>query len=138
MSERGTESLRGGKRESPPAIRVEGLTFAWPERPPVLRECSFARSQGPAVDAAGALTAAASRPYAAAAVRSRSPIPSPWRASWEVRGRLGHVFQNPDQQLFMPTVGADVAFGLGAEPLTLEEIARSGWRGPWSRWACGT
>jgi energy-coupling factor transport system ATP-binding protein len=32
------------------------------------------------------------------------------------------VFQNPDHQLVMPTVGADVAFGLAAEPLSLLEI----------------
>jgi cobalt transport protein ATP-binding subunit len=29
----------------------------------------------------------------------------------EVRRRVGIVFQDPDDQLFMPTVGADVAFG---------------------------
>lgn len=29
----------------------------------------------------------------------------------EIRRRVGLVFQNPDDQLFMPTVGQDVAFG---------------------------
>jgi cobalt/nickel transport system ATP-binding protein len=29
----------------------------------------------------------------------------------EVRRRVGIVFQDPDDQLFMPTVGDDVAFG---------------------------
>lgn len=29
----------------------------------------------------------------------------------EIRKRVGLVFQNPDDQLFMPTVGEDVAFG---------------------------
>jgi len=29
----------------------------------------------------------------------------------EIRRRVGMVFQNPDDQLFMPTVGEDVAFG---------------------------
>ena len=29
----------------------------------------------------------------------------------EIRRRVGLVFQNPDDQLFMPTVGEDVAFG---------------------------
>src|SRR3954468_7716010 len=29
----------------------------------------------------------------------------------EIRSRVGIVFQDPDDQLFMPTVGADVAFG---------------------------
>jgi cobalt/nickel transport system ATP-binding protein len=37
----------------------------------------------------------------------------------ELRARVGLVFQDPDDQLFMPTVGEDVAFGplnLGATP----------------------
>jgi ABC-type sugar transport system ATPase subunit len=32
------------------------------------------------------------------------------------------VFQNPDQQVVMPTVGADVAFGLGNQQVALEEV----------------
>ncbi len=35
---------------------------------------------------------------------------------------FGFVFQNPDHQLVMPTVGADVAFGLVKENLSLPEI----------------
>jgi energy-coupling factor transport system ATP-binding protein len=35
---------------------------------------------------------------------------------------VGFVFQNPDHQLVMPTVGADVAFGLVAEQLPLAAI----------------
>ena len=31
----------------------------------------------------------------------------------EVDGPVGFVFQNPDHQVVMPTVAADVAFGLG-------------------------
>jgi len=34
---------------------------------------------------------------------------------------VGFVFQNPDHQLVMPTVGADVAFGLVGENLTYAE-----------------
>lgn len=35
---------------------------------------------------------------------------------------VGFVFQNPDHQLVMPTVGADVAFGLVAEQLPPAEV----------------
>ena len=35
---------------------------------------------------------------------------------------LGFVFQNPDHQLVMPTVAADVAFGLVREKLTISEV----------------
>ena len=30
---------------------------------------------------------------------------------WEIRKQIGFLFQNPDDQLFAPTVGEDVAFG---------------------------
>ena len=35
---------------------------------------------------------------------------------------LGFVFQNPDHQLVMPTVGADIAFGLVAEKLSPQQL----------------
>lgn len=39
-----------------------------------------------------------------------------------VRRPRSFVFQNPDHQVVMPTVEADVAFGLGKSNLTLEEV----------------
>lgn len=42
----------------------------------------------------------------------------------EVRRRIGIVFQDPDDQLFMPTVGRDVAFGPANLGLTAEEVER--------------
>ncbi len=38
-------------------------------------------------------------------------LPVEQRTLQEVRRRVGIVFQDPDDQLFMPTVGEDVAFG---------------------------
>ncbi len=35
---------------------------------------------------------------------------------------VGFVFQNPDHQLVMPTVGADVAFGLVEEKLSIAQV----------------
>jgi energy-coupling factor transport system ATP-binding protein len=35
---------------------------------------------------------------------------------------MGFVFQNPDHQLVMPTVGADIAFGLVKEKLSPQEV----------------
>jgi energy-coupling factor transport system ATP-binding protein len=39
----------------------------------------------------------------------------------EISDRLGFVFQNPDHQLVMPTVGADIAFGLVSENLSYDQ-----------------
>ena len=39
----------------------------------------------------------------------------------EIGDRIGFVFQNPDHQLVMPTVGADIAFGLVSENLSYLE-----------------
>jgi energy-coupling factor transport system ATP-binding protein len=46
----------------------------------------------------------------------------PQAGEWSIEKPVGFVFQNPDHQLVMPTVGADVAFGLVDEHLPLAEI----------------
>lgn len=46
----------------------------------------------------------------------------PQTGSFEIEQPIGFVFQNPDHQLVMPTVGADVAFGLVAERLPLARV----------------
>lgn len=46
----------------------------------------------------------------------------PQGGKWFVEKPVGFVFQNPDHQLVMPTVGADVAFGLVEEHLPLAEL----------------
>ncbi len=102
------------------AIRVENLTFAWPDRPPVLQECSFSIPKGQLWMLLGPNGSGKSTLLQLLSGSLRDP--KPLTGHLEVNGQLGYVFQNPDHQLFMPTVGADVAFGLGAEPLTLAEI----------------
>jgi cobalt/nickel transport system ATP-binding protein len=42
----------------------------------------------------------------------------------DIRRRTGMVFQNPDDQLFMPTVYEDIAFGLRNSGFTEEETGR--------------
>jgi cobalt/nickel transport system ATP-binding protein len=49
------------------------------------------------------------------------PVAEPHLA--EIRGRVGLVFQDPDDQLFMPTVREDVAFGPANQGLRGEELA---------------
>lgn len=42
----------------------------------------------------------------------------------EIRAHVGFLFQNPDDQLFMPTVYEDVAFGPRNQGLPAEEVRR--------------
>ena len=46
----------------------------------------------------------------------------------EIRRRVGIVFQDPDDQLFMPTVGEDVAFGPANFGVTGTALRRAGGR----------
>ncbi|RBY82212.1 energy-coupling factor ABC transporter ATP-binding protein [Blastococcus sp. TF02A-26] len=50
-------------------------------------------------------------------------LPVEKRTLQEVRRRVGVVFQDPDDQLFMPTVGEDVAFGPRNLGLPEDEVA---------------
>ncbi|MHA2303673.1 MAG: energy-coupling factor ABC transporter ATP-binding protein [Candidatus Thorarchaeota archaeon] len=43
---------------------------------------------------------------------------------WEIRQNIGFLFQNPDDQLFAPTVWEDVAFGPTNLGLNEEEVAK--------------
>ncbi|MGL5034121.1 MAG: energy-coupling factor ABC transporter ATP-binding protein, partial [Microcystaceae cyanobacterium] len=47
----------------------------------------------------------------------------------QIRSQVGLVFQNPDDQLFMPTVAEDIGFGLKnlgiGEPVLKERVAQS-------------
>ena len=58
-------------------------------------------------------------------LRSFAGLNSPWAGRLRVQAPRAFVFQNPDHQVVMPTVGADVAFGLGNRvDLSEDEIKR--------------
>ena len=104
------------------ALRVEGLTYAYPDGSVALRGVDLTVAEGERVallgpNGAGKTTlvlhlngvlhgGAGTVEVGGLAVQARD------RARLaEIRRRVGIVFQDPDDQLFMPTVAEDVAFG---------------------------
>lgn len=102
-----------------PALRVSGLTFAYPGSRHALRGVDLeiaaggagrgARAQRRGEDHARVAPQRVLTP-SAGTVEVDGLVLGP-RTLREVRRRVGLVFQDPDDQLFMPTVGEDVAFG---------------------------
>lgn len=120
-----------------PLFRLRGITFAYPGRPPLLRELDLDLHPGERLaitgrNGAGKTTllhlmvglrkASAGTVIAFGAERRRE---ADFR---EVRARAGLVFQDADDQLFCPTVRDDVAFGplnLGHGRAAAERLARA-------------
>lgn len=99
------------------AIYADNLEFAWPSGTPVLQGCSLQIQRGEFCMLLGNNGSGKST-----LLRILAGLLSPQAGDWWVEPPVGFVFQNPDHQLVMPTVGADVAFGLVAEQLPLAAI----------------
>jgi energy-coupling factor transport system ATP-binding protein len=99
------------------AIEVKDLSFAWHTGQVVLDQCSLSVPRGEFWMLLGTNGSGKST-----LLQLIAGLLSPQVGTINIHGGLGIVFQNPDCQLVMPTVGADVAFGLVAEQLTLNQI----------------
>jgi energy-coupling factor transport system ATP-binding protein len=94
------------------AIRVHKLCFSWQKAGQVLNECSLEVPPGEFWMLLGTNGSGKSTLF-----KLLAGLLKPQSGEIQVPAPLGFVFQNPDHQLVMPTVGADVAFGLVAEKL---------------------
>jgi energy-coupling factor transport system ATP-binding protein len=100
-----------------PAIEVKDLSFAWKSGKTVLDHCSLLVPRGQFWMLLGTNGSGKST-----LLRLIAGLLTPQVGAIDIHGGLGIVFQNPDTQLVMPTVGADVAFGLVAERLTPSQV----------------
>ena len=104
---------------SEPSLEVTGLSFSYPDGHEALREVDLHVHHGERVALLGPNGAGKTtlllhlngifRPSSGKVRVAGLDISDD--SLMEVRRRVGLVFQDPDDQLFMPTVGQDVAFG---------------------------
>jgi ABC-type glutathione transport system ATPase component len=123
-----------------PIIDLKGITFAYPGGPPVLRDLDFALCSGQRIgimapNGSGKTTLfhlimGLVKPLTGQisifgkAMRAEKDFV-------EARRRIGLLFQDPDDQLFSPTVLEDVAFG----PLNLGKSREPRHGARWAPWA---
>jgi energy-coupling factor transport system ATP-binding protein len=100
-----------------PAIVVQDVCFHWLPNAPVLTNCSLKIPQGEFWMLLGTNGSGKST-----LLRILAGLLVPQSGQVDVKPPVGFVFQNPDHQLVMPTVGADVAFGLVAEQLSFPQV----------------
>ncbi|WP_035994267.1 energy-coupling factor ABC transporter ATP-binding protein [Leptolyngbya sp. KIOST-1] len=101
----------------PGAIEVNNLQFQWPSGQVVLQGCSLSVQPGEFCMLLGNNGSGKST-----LLKVLGGLLKPQAGEWSIEKPVGFVFQNPDHQLVMPTVGADVAFGLVDEHLPIAEI----------------
>lgn len=114
-------------------LDVDGVSFSYPDGTEVLRSLNLSVAAGERVAILGP-NGAGKTTLLLQLIRILAPdtgsitvdgIELTEESAREVRRRVGLVFQDPDDQLFMPTVREDVAFGpanFGHRGQDLEEI----------------
>jgi cobalt/nickel transport system ATP-binding protein len=119
-----------------PVVAAEQLCFSYPDRTVALRSISFTIHHGESVAIIGAngagkstllLQLCGSLTPTTGQVRIGG-LPVSNATLQQVRRSVGMVFQQPDDQLFMPTVYDDVAFGPRNLGLTGHDLEQRVWQ----------
>lgn len=100
-------------------ISMQDVQYAYPDRTQALQGVTFLITHGESVALIGGNGAGKSTllsllvgiVFPTAGAVAVGGIEMTHKTATEIRRRIGMVFQNPDDQLFMPTVFDDVAFG---------------------------
>ena len=100
-----------------PAVQVQDLDFSWSQGKAVLKSCSLQVPKGEFWMLLGTNGSGKST-----LLRLMAQLLTPQSGNIRMLSPVGFVFQNPDHQLVMPTVGADVAFGLVEEKLSPAQV----------------
>ncbi|MGB3238395.1 MAG: energy-coupling factor ABC transporter ATP-binding protein [Geitlerinemataceae cyanobacterium] len=100
-----------------PAIVVTDACFEWSSGKSALKSCSFEVPRGEFWMLLGTNGSGKST-----LLRLLAGLLRPQSGEIQIQQPVGFVFQNPDCQLVMPTVGADVAFGLVEEKLPPNQV----------------
>jgi energy-coupling factor transport system ATP-binding protein len=98
-------------------IKIQDLNFNWPSGDEVIKSCSLEVPKGEFWMLLGSNGSGKST-----LLRLLAGLLAPQSGEIGILNPVGFVFQNPDHQLVMPTVGADVAFGLVEEKLPTAAI----------------
>ncbi|MBW4602053.1 MAG: energy-coupling factor ABC transporter ATP-binding protein [Calothrix sp. FI2-JRJ7] len=98
-------------------IEVKDLNFNWTSGQEVIKSCSLQVPKGEFWMLLGTNGSGKST-----ILRLLAGLLAPLSGEIKLRQPVGFVFQNPDHQLVMPTVGADVAFGLVEEKLPSKAV----------------
>lgn len=115
-------------------IHMQDVHYTYPDQTAALQQISLSIGQGEAVALIGGNGAGKSTLlsllvgifFPTAGSISIGGVELTPKSANIVRRKVGMVFQNPDDQLFMPTVSADVAFGplnMGFAPAQAAQLA---------------